>query len=91
MLQLRRPPRSFVIFLILVVGIGALIGHAINALGLAAFCFFVACIEAKPAWKFWYGKQGSQYEGGKGWRFNSWQRVDVTDPKELRRLPDLKN
>ena len=91
MLRLRRPPRSFVIFLLLVVGIGAAFGHAINAAGFAAFFFFVASIDPKPAWKFWFGEQGSQYEGGKGWRFGSWQRVDVTDPKELRRLPDLRN
>jgi hypothetical protein len=90
MLRLRRPPRSFVIFLLLIVGIGAAVGHAINAAGLAAFFFFVASIDPKPAWKFWFGKPGSQYTTG-GWRFTSWQRVDVTDPKELRRLPDLRN
>jgi len=90
MLRFRRPPRSFVVFLVAVVGIGAAVGHLVNALGLAAFFFFVAGIDPKPAWKFWYGKQGSQYDG-RGWRFNSWQRVDVTSPKELRRLPDLKN
>ena len=90
MLRFRKPPRSFVVFLLAVVGIGAAVGHLVNALGLAAFFFFVAGIDPKPAWKFWYGKQGSQYDG-RGWRFNSWQRVDVTSPKELRRLPDLKN
>jgi len=78
-LRFRRPPRSFVVFLLLVVAIGA-----------AVFFFFIASIEAKPAWKFWYGKQGSQYDG-RGWRFNSWQRVDVTSPKELRRLPNIRD
>lgn len=90
MLILRKPSRSFVIFLLVVVGIGAAVGHVVNAAGLAVFFFFIASIEPKPAWKFWYGKQGSQYDG-RGWRFNSWQRVDVTSPKELRKLPDLKN
>jgi hypothetical protein len=90
MLRFHKPPLSFVIFLSTVVAIGAAVGHFVNALGLAAFCFFVASIDPKPAWKFWYGKQGSQYDG-KGWRFNSWQRVDVTSPKELRKLPDLRN
>jgi hypothetical protein len=90
MLRFRKPPRSFVVFLLVVVGIGAAVGHVVNALGLAAFFFFIAGIDPKPAWKFWYGKQGNQYDG-RGWRFSSWQRVDVTSPKELRRLPDLKN
>ena len=90
MLRFRKPPRSFVIFLALVVTVGAAFGNTINAAGIAAFFFFIASIDAKPAWKFWFGKQGSQYSTG-GWRFASWQRVDVTDPKELRRLPSLKN
>ncbi len=90
MLRLRKPPRSFVVFLLVVVAVGAAVGHAVNAAGFAAFFFFIASIEPKPAWKFWYGKQGSQYDG-RGWRFNSWQRVDVTSPKDLRKLPDLRN
>jgi hypothetical protein len=90
MLIFRTPPLSFVLFLLVMIGIGAAVGHLVNAAGIAAFCFFVASIDPKPAWNFWYGKQGNQYDG-KGWRFNSWQRVDVTSPKELRKLPDLKN
>jgi hypothetical protein len=90
MLRLRRPPRSFVVFLVLVVGVGAAVGHAVNALGLAAFLFFVAGIDPKPAWTFWYGKPGTQYDG-RGWRFNSWQRVGMTSPKDMRQSPDLKN
>ena len=90
MLIFRKPPLSFVLFLLAMIGIGAAVGHLVNAAGIAAFCFFVASIDPKPAWNFWYGKQGNQYDG-KGWRFNSWQRVDVTSPKELRKLPDLKS
>ena len=90
MLILRKPPRSFVVFLLVVVGIGAAVGHVVNAAGLAVFFFFIASIEPKPAWKFWFGKPGDQYDG-RGWRFNSWQRVDVTSPKELRRLPNLRD
>jgi hypothetical protein len=88
MLRFRRPPRSFVVFLLLVVAIGAAVGHAVNAAGLAAFFFFIASIEAKPAWKFWYGKPGNQYDG-RGWAFNSYQRVGATSPKEIRDLPKL--
>jgi hypothetical protein len=88
-LRFRKPPLSFVCFLLAVVGVGAALGHGINAAGLAAFFFFVASIEAKPAWKFWYGKPGNRYDG-RGWRFNSWQRVGATSPKEIRQLPRLK-
>lgn len=89
MLRFRRPPRSFVVFLLLVVAIGAAVGHVLNAAGLAVFFFFIASIEAKPAWKFWYGKPGNQYDG-KGWAFNSYQRVGATSPKEIRDLPKLR-
>jgi hypothetical protein len=89
MLRFRKPPRSFVVFLLLVIGIGTAVGHAVNAAGLAAFFFFVASIEAKPAWKFWYGKPGNQYKGG-GWAMNSYQRVGATSPKEIRDLPKLR-
>jgi hypothetical protein len=53
-LRFRKPPRSFICFLLLVVALGAASGYLIDALGVAAFCFFVASIDAKPAWKFWY-------------------------------------
>ena len=88
MLQFRRPARSFVVFLLALVALGAATGHAIDAAGLGGFFFFIACIEAKPAWKFWYGKPGNQYKGG-GWAFNSSQRVGATSPKEIRDLPKL--
>jgi len=90
MLRFRKPPRSLILFLFAVVAIGAAFGHLINALGFAAFFFFVAGIDPKPAWKFWYGKPGNQYDG-KGWRFNSWQRVGMTSPKEMRQSPDIRN
>jgi hypothetical protein len=43
--------RSLLAFLALVVGVGFLIGHGWTALGLAAFLFFLAGIDAKPSWK----------------------------------------
>jgi hypothetical protein len=86
MLRFRKPPRSFVAFLLTVVGIGVFTRHEVDATGIAAFFVFVAAI----AWKFWYGKPGSQYDG-RGWRFSSWQRMGATSPKEIRDLPDLKN
>ena len=54
MLRFRKPPVSFVCFLLVIVGLGAATGYALDALGVAAFFFFVASIDAKPAWKFWF-------------------------------------
>ena len=88
MLRFRKPPLSLLVFLFAVIGIGAAVGHVVNAAGLALFFFFVASIDPKPAWKFWYGKPGNQYDG-KGWAFNSYQRVGATSPKEIRELPKL--
>lgn len=90
MLRFRKPPLSLVCFLVAVVGIGAAFGHLVNALGFAAFFFFVAGIDPKPAWSFWFGKPGTQYDG-RGWKFNSWQRVGATSPKEIRSLPNIKD
>jgi hypothetical protein len=90
MLRFRKPPVSLLCFLLGVIAIGAAFGHLVNAAGFAAFFFFVAGIDPKPSWKFWYGKPGNQYDG-KGWRFNSWQRVGMTSPKEMREAPDLRN
>jgi hypothetical protein len=88
MLRFRKPPRSFALFLLIVVGIGVFTRHEVDAAGIAAFCFFVAAIDPKPAWSFWYGKPGNQYNG-RGWAFNSYQRVGATSPKEIRELPKL--
>jgi hypothetical protein len=54
MLRFRKPPLSFVCFLLVVVGLGGATGHLVDAAGVAAFFFFVASIDAKPAWKFWF-------------------------------------
>jgi hypothetical protein len=53
-LRFQKPPISFVCFLLALVVIGAATGYSIDALGLAAFFFFIASIDAKPAWKFWF-------------------------------------
>jgi hypothetical protein len=52
MLRFRKRPISFVGFLLVIVALGGAPGYLIDAIGLAAFCFFVALIEAKPSWKF---------------------------------------
>jgi hypothetical protein len=53
-LRFGRPPLSLVVFLIALAGVGAAVGHALDSAGVAAFLLFVASIEAKPAWKFWF-------------------------------------
>ena len=57
MLRFSKPPISFVCFLFALVAIGAATGYFFDALGLAAFFFFVASIDGKPAWNFWFSPQ----------------------------------
>jgi hypothetical protein len=87
-LRLRKPPISFVSFLLVLVGIGAASGYVIDAVGVAAFCFFVASIDAKPSWKFWYDAPAKRETGRASCAINSWQRVGATSPKEIRQLPE---
>ena len=72
----------------MLVAIGAATGYVIDALGLAAFCFFVASIEAKPAWKFWFDPPAKRETGRASCAIDSYQRVGATSPKEIRQLPD---
>ena len=88
MLQLGRPARSLLIFCGVLVGIGALFGHAIDGAGVAAFLVFVSSISAKPAWKFWYDPPAKRETGRASCAISSWQRVGATSPKEIRQLPD---
>lgn len=88
MLRFRKPPTSFVCFLLAVVVIGAATGYFIDALGLAAFFLFVASIEAKPAWKFWWDPPAKRETGRASCAVNSYQRVGAMSPKEIRQLPE---
>jgi hypothetical protein len=87
MLRFRKPPVSFVCFLLILVGIGAAAGYALDGLGVAAFCFFVASIEAKPSFKFWYDAPAKRETGRASCAISTWQRVGATSPKEIRQLP----
>jgi hypothetical protein len=53
-LRFSRPPLSLIVFLVAIVGVGAAFGHALDSAGVAAFLLFVASIDGKPAWKFWF-------------------------------------
>jgi hypothetical protein len=88
MLRFSKPPISFVCFLLVLVALGGATGYLIDAIGLAAFCFFVASIEAKPSWKFWYDPPARRDSGRASCAINSYQRVGATSPKEIRQLPD---
>ena len=90
-LRFRRPPRSLLVFLLVVLAVGATIGHVVNAAGLALFLFFIAAIDPKPSWTYNFGKPGTHDNGRAYGRFNSWQRVAASSPKELRRLPSIRN
>lgn len=90
MLTFHRPPRSLALFLGFVVAVGAVFGHVIDAAGIAAFFFFISSIEAKPAWKFHFDKPGD-VDSGRSTMLNSWQRVGVTSPKELAKLPSIRD
>ena len=87
-LRFRKPPVSFACFLLGVVAVGAATGYVFDAAGVAAFCFFVASIDAKPAWKFWYDPPAKRETGRASCAINSYQRVGATSPKEIRQLPD---
>lgn len=66
MLRFRKPPLSYVAFLLVVLGIGAAVGHLVNAAGLTLFCFFIASIDPKPAWKSWLVARARAEEDGRG-------------------------
>jgi hypothetical protein len=87
-LRFRKPPVSFVCFLLVIVGLGAATGYLVDAVGLAAFFFFVASIDAKPSWKFWWDPPAKRESGRASCAINSSQRIGAMSPKEIRQLPD---
>jgi hypothetical protein len=89
MLTFRRPPWSLLAVLAVVVGAGALIGQAVNAAGIAAFCLFISSIEPKPAWRYFFDAPDKPDTGRSLARFFSWRRVAPVSPQEQRRLPPI--
>jgi hypothetical protein len=53
-LRLGRPSFSLVVFLVALIAVGAAFGYAVDSVGIAAFLLFVASIDGKPAWRFWF-------------------------------------
>jgi hypothetical protein len=89
---LRRPTftTSLLIFLALVIAVGAATGHLYTALGFAGFFVFISAIDPKPAWRFWFDPPGDQDSGRAGGRFVTWRRVGPISPKDrFRNLDDF--
>jgi hypothetical protein len=82
-MTLRRPPLSLCLVLGGIVLVAAFVHHLWDGIGIAGFVLFLASIEAKPAWK-WFFDAPSKRGGG---RFLSWRRVLPVSPQEQRRLP----
>jgi hypothetical protein len=91
MLRFRRPARSLLLFLAVPVGVGAALGDVATGGGIALFFLFISSIEPKPAWRFWFDPPGDEDSGRAAGRFNSWQRVGATSPKEISRLPSTRD
>jgi hypothetical protein len=78
----------FVCFLLALIVIGAVTGYLIDAVGVAAFLFFVSSIEAKPAWKFWWDPPAKRNTGRASLAIRTYQRLGAMSPREIRNLPD---
>ena len=72
MLSLSQVSRSLLVFVALIVLIGAFLGHALTAAGIALFLFLLAAIEGKPSWKRWFNPDRG--DGGI-LRYTSWKRL----------------
>jgi hypothetical protein len=88
-MTLRTPTKSLLIFLGLVIAVGALVHHVVDGVGLAAFFLFISSIEGKPAWKWFFDAPGNQDSGRDGARHASWRRLGAQSPQEQRRMPPL--
>jgi hypothetical protein len=51
MISFDRPPRSLLVFLAVVVAVGAILGEVVSAAILALFLYLLASVNAKPSWR----------------------------------------
>jgi hypothetical protein len=72
--------RSLLVFTLAIVAVGAALGHAVTAAGVAVFLFLLAAIEGKPSWRriFDPDRRG---EGGV-LRFLHFKRTEPSRPGE---------
>jgi hypothetical protein len=88
-MTLRTPSKSLLIFLALVIAVGALVHHLVDGIGLAAFFLFISSIEGKPAWKWFFDAPGNQDSGRDGARHASWRRLGAQSAHASPRLRQL--
>ena len=88
-MMLRRPAKSQLLFLGLVVAVGAVFGHVLEGAAFAVFFLFISSIDHKPAFKAIFDPPGNQDSGRGAGRFLSWRRVLPQSPHEQRRMPRL--
>ena len=88
-MTIRTPSKSLLIFLAVVIAVGAVVRHPVDGIGLAAFFLFISSIEGKPAWKWVFDAPGNQDSGRDGARHASWRRLGAQSPHEQRRMPPL--
>jgi hypothetical protein len=82
-----RLTRSLVLLLGVAIAVGAALGYAATALGIALFVLLLVCVDAKPAWRWFFDPPGDIDSGRASARFYSWRRVGPVSPRE--RLPRL--
>jgi hypothetical protein len=84
-LTFRRPEWSLLVVLAVIVAVGALIGHALNAAGIAMFLLFISSIDPKPAWRFFWDPPRPEI-GRWSWG-SAGRRLIPLSPRDQLRLP----
>ena len=90
-MMLRRPVRSLLLFLGLVVAVGAVFGHILEGAAFAAFFLFIASIDHKPAFKAIFDPPGNQDSGRSAGRFDFGRFNGPMSPREQLRMPQYYN
>jgi hypothetical protein len=67
-------------FLAVVVVLGAVAFDVSTALAVGLFFLVLICLDAKPAWRWFYDPPGDVDSGRAGGRFFTWRRVAETLP-----------
>lgn len=82
MISFDRPARSLLVFLALVVAVGAAFGHAISAAIVAVFLYLLASVNAKPSWRRIFDPDRRADSGI--FRFQTWRRAGHASPNDRR-------
>ena len=82
MLTFRHVSRSLALLLLAAVATGVIGGVAVTVAAIALFLLLLACLEGKPAWKWFYDAPGSVDSGRASGRFFLWRRLASGSPRE---------